>query len=147
MDTCCGTAIPLRSGDRVPLGSMRVGVKLNEGCWQAVVEERSVDHGLISALLSNLISTHLWRACAFPLCHLPRNSDSDSLRIVFKITCLRYPLLTKMPHADSALVPSGIDREAFWSHIHEQLSHLLAGQRDWVCLRLCTVMHQRGRAR
>ncbi|KAI0780246.1 GAF domain nucleotide-binding protein [Fomes fomentarius] len=37
-----------------------------------------------------------------------------------------------MPHADSAFVPNGIDREAFWSHVHEQLSHLLAGQRDWV---------------
>ncbi|KAI0743952.1 GAF domain nucleotide-binding protein [Daedaleopsis nitida] len=37
-----------------------------------------------------------------------------------------------MPHADSALIPSGIDKETFWSHVHEQLSHLLAGQRDWV---------------
>ncbi|RPD78608.1 GAF domain nucleotide-binding protein [Lentinus tigrinus ALCF2SS1-7] len=37
-----------------------------------------------------------------------------------------------MPHADSAMIPSGIDKQAFWSHVHEQLSYLLAGQRDWV---------------
>ncbi|TBU31615.1 GAF domain nucleotide-binding protein [Dichomitus squalens] len=37
-----------------------------------------------------------------------------------------------MPHADSAVIPSGIDKAAFWVHVHEQLSHLLAGQRDWV---------------
>lgn len=64
----------------MPLGSMRVGVKLNEGCWQeAVVEERSVDHGLISALLSNLISTHLWRACASPLYVISRETQTRTV--------------------------------------------------------------------
>ncbi|KAI0759883.1 GAF domain-like protein [Trametes elegans] len=37
-----------------------------------------------------------------------------------------------MPHADSALIPAGIDKTAFWAHVHEQLSHLLDGQRNWV---------------
>ncbi|KAH9839130.1 GAF domain nucleotide-binding protein [Rhodofomes roseus] len=37
-----------------------------------------------------------------------------------------------MPHADSALVPSGVDKAAFWTHVHEQLSYLLDGQRNWV---------------
>ncbi|KAI0645881.1 GAF domain nucleotide-binding protein [Trametes meyenii] len=37
-----------------------------------------------------------------------------------------------MPHADSALIPSGLDKAAFWTHVHEQLSHLLDGQRSWV---------------
>ena len=47
---------------------------------------------------------------------------------------------SNMPHADSAMIPSGLDKKAFWAHVHEQLSYLLAGQRDWVCLRLCTVV-------
>ena len=42
-----------------------------------------------------------------------------------------------MPHADSAMIPPGLDKAAFWDHVHEQLSHLLADQRDWVCLRMC----------
>ncbi|KAI0663332.1 GAF domain-like protein [Cubamyces menziesii] len=37
-----------------------------------------------------------------------------------------------MPHADSATIPAGIDKAAFWAHVHEQLSHLLDGQRNWV---------------
>ncbi|KAI0358610.1 GAF domain nucleotide-binding protein [Trametes cingulata] len=37
-----------------------------------------------------------------------------------------------MPHADSAMIPPGMDKAAFWSHVHEQLSHLLDGQRNWV---------------
>ncbi|KAI0823398.1 GAF domain nucleotide-binding protein [Trametes gibbosa] len=37
-----------------------------------------------------------------------------------------------MPHADSAMIPPGLDKVAFWAHVHEQLSHLLAGQRSWV---------------
>ncbi|PIL36044.1 hypothetical protein GSI_01704 [Ganoderma sinense ZZ0214-1] len=37
-----------------------------------------------------------------------------------------------MPHADSAMIPPGLDKAAFWDHVHEQLSHLLAGQRHWV---------------
>ena len=45
-----------------------------------------------------------------------------------------------MPHADSATIPAGIDKAAFWAHVHEQLSHLLDGQRNWVCLDLCIVV-------
>ncbi|KAH9929552.1 GAF domain nucleotide-binding protein [Epithele typhae] len=41
-----------------------------------------------------------------------------------------------MPHADSAMIPAGLDKVAFWAHVHEQLRHLLAGQRDWVCTNL-----------
>ncbi|KAL1945902.1 hypothetical protein VTO73DRAFT_1904 [Trametes versicolor] len=37
-----------------------------------------------------------------------------------------------MPHADSAMIPPGMDKTAFWAHVHEQLSHLLDGQRNWV---------------
>ncbi|KAI9067363.1 GAF domain nucleotide-binding protein [Trametes sanguinea] len=37
-----------------------------------------------------------------------------------------------MPHADSAMIPSGLDKPAFWEHVHEQLSYLLDGQRNWV---------------
>ncbi|KAI0368327.1 GAF domain nucleotide-binding protein [Pilatotrama ljubarskyi] len=37
-----------------------------------------------------------------------------------------------MPHADSAMIPPGMDKAAFWSYVHEQLSHLLDGQRNWV---------------
>lgn len=42
-----------------------------------------------------------------------------------------------MPHADSAMIPEGIDKDAFWAHVHDQLSHLLAGQRDWVRPAVC----------
>ena len=39
-----------------------------------------------------------------------------------------------MPHAESALVPEGVTtRQQFWDHVHEQLAHLLADQRAWVC--------------
>ena len=45
-----------------------------------------------------------------------------------------------MPHADSALLPEGIKtRQQFWDHVYEQLIHLLAGQRVWVCRSLHTV--------
>ncbi|KAH9920165.1 GAF domain-like protein [Fomitopsis serialis] len=37
-----------------------------------------------------------------------------------------------MPHADSALVPSGLDKVAFWGHVYDQLGYLLDGQRNWV---------------
>ncbi|KAI8993930.1 GAF domain nucleotide-binding protein [Trametes punicea] len=37
-----------------------------------------------------------------------------------------------MPHADSAMIPAGLQKPAFWAHVHEQLSHLLDGQRNWV---------------
>ncbi|KZT71710.1 GAF domain-like protein [Daedalea quercina L-15889] len=37
-----------------------------------------------------------------------------------------------MPHADSAFVPPGLDRAAFWDHVHDQLSYLMDGQRNWV---------------
>ncbi|KAF9818128.1 hypothetical protein IEO21_02970 [Rhodonia placenta] len=37
-----------------------------------------------------------------------------------------------MPHADSALVPHGLDKAAFWDHVHDQLAALLEGQRNWV---------------
>ncbi len=50
-----------------------------------------------------------------------------------------------MPHADSAMIPPGMDKIAFWAHVHEQLSHLLDGQRNWVCLHLCIVVAQRDR--
>lgn len=39
-----------------------------------------------------------------------------------------------MPHADSALVPEGVKtRQQFWDHVYEQLIHLFADQRAWVC--------------
>lgn len=37
-----------------------------------------------------------------------------------------------MPHADSALVPAGLDKAQFWAHVHAQLAALLDGQRAWV---------------
>ncbi|GBE80477.1 GAF domain-like protein [Sparassis latifolia] len=37
-----------------------------------------------------------------------------------------------MPHADSAFVPSGINKSEFWEHVHGQLAALLEGQRNWV---------------
>ncbi|PCH36015.1 GAF domain-like protein [Wolfiporia cocos MD-104 SS10] len=37
-----------------------------------------------------------------------------------------------MPHADSALIPPGLDKSAFWNHVYEQLGVLLEGQRNWV---------------
>ncbi|KAH9946951.1 GAF domain-like protein [Amylocystis lapponica] len=37
-----------------------------------------------------------------------------------------------MPHADSALVPSGLSKTEFWEHVHGQLASLLDGQRNWV---------------
>ncbi|KZT10898.1 GAF domain-like protein [Laetiporus sulphureus 93-53] len=37
-----------------------------------------------------------------------------------------------MPHADSALVPPGLDQPAFWNHVHDQVQLLLDGQRDWI---------------
>ncbi|KAI0320458.1 GAF domain-like protein, partial [Amylostereum chailletii] len=38
-----------------------------------------------------------------------------------------------MPHADSSLVPSTVQSKSeFWIHVHDQLSALLDGQRDWI---------------
>ncbi|KAJ3552421.1 hypothetical protein NM688_g4158 [Phlebia brevispora] len=37
-----------------------------------------------------------------------------------------------MPHADSAFIPSGLNKTQFWEHVYDQLSALLEGQRDWV---------------
>lgn len=39
-----------------------------------------------------------------------------------------------MPHADLSLVPPEITSKAeFWIHVRDQLHHLLADQRNWVC--------------
>ncbi|OJA09252.1 hypothetical protein AZE42_02011 [Rhizopogon vesiculosus] len=38
-----------------------------------------------------------------------------------------------MPHADTSLVPDSIETKAeFWTHVHDQLEILMAGQRHWV---------------
>lgn len=77
---------------------------------------------------------------AEPGCTRPTNclqSDISREPALIETISPPLPVLQKMPHADSAMIPPGLDKAAFWDHVHEQLSHLLADQRDWVCLRMC----------
>ena len=43
------------------------------------------------------------------------------------------PAHSHMAHADSALLPEGVEtKEEFWDHVYRQLVYLLADQRVWV---------------
>lgn len=64
-----------------------------------------------------------------PDSHSKLLGGSELISSVLITLCRLY---ISMPHADSALVPAGLDKTQFWNHIHDQLSYLLDGQRNWV---------------
>ncbi|CCL99050.1 uncharacterized protein FIBRA_01061 [Fibroporia radiculosa] len=66
------------------------------------------------------------RAFATNLVSNPIFDDLHSFHLVIQ------GVRPEMPHADSALIPSGLNKSAFWQHVHVQLAALLEGQRNWV---------------
>ena len=74
-----------------------------------------------------------------PVMWQPTKNESAGRWISFPIwegdpAFVQVIIFAPMPHADSALVPEGVKtRLQFWDHVHEQLVHLLADQRAWVC--------------